>query len=361
MERMFISTGKHFSNENIINSILGQGETHPFADDLRQAGYAVHVLPNIDLSRRSRKSLRDLVKAREIDVVHVHTEKNYLQTVLACRLALGPRGKVIRTVHNVFMATGFWRVKRFAQALLADRLVFALIAPSPDVAANERTLGRSAQVIYNWVDDRYSELASLRSGRKANEQPLALIVGNCSDIKNHSRALRAISATNHHLIHFGNEAGASQEEIDLLNALDLQHRLVGRGTHAPDDALKVADYYAMPSRNEGMPVALAEALVSGVPAFVSDAPGLRWAKGLTGVTCLAEDDGAWMHALQSGNVGATVAGAGSVDFSAARGARQYADIYRAASTVKIASLRRTAAPKLARVTSSVGAAGDEKE
>ena len=53
----------------------------------------------------------------------------------------------------------------------------------------------------------------------------------------------------------------------------------------------------MPSLHEGMPVALAEALVVGLPSVVSDAPGFRWASVLDGVTALPHDVDQWTRAI----------------------------------------------------------------
>lgn len=329
MERMLVASARHFSSEGVTSVVLGQGTDHPFASDLRLAGYDVRTIEKVGLSFASVRQLRRLATEEQIDVIHIHTEADYLRTVLACRIALGRGGALVRTVHSVFAARGSWRVSRYLQALVADRLVFRVVAPSPDVAENEKTIGRSTSVVYNWVDDRYLEIRAERSARSPNPGLLGLIVGNCSNIKNHERALRAAVSSTHDVIHIGDEKGASAEELALLDQLDAAGRLVARGVRSPEHSLQLADYFMMPSRHEGMGVALAEALVAGVPALISDAPGLQWAKGMSGVIALPQRDESWLAALESGRIEAAQ-GPTTVDFTAARGAREYSDIYRKA-------------------------------
>lgn len=330
MERMLASAASHFRDENIVTIVLGQGDYHPFADELRASGCEVRILPAVGASWSGARALRTLVRELAVDVIHIHTEGNYLRTALACRMALGAQGRLVRTVLSVFDARGSWFVKRWLQALIADRMVSALIAPSPDVATNERKIGRKARVIYNWVDDRFFAISEERRKRvrAAGDAPLAVIVGNCSEIKHHELALHALMRTTHRLIHLGDERGASAEELALLHELESDGRLVGRGVHPPDAALRRADYFMMPSRHEGMSVALAEALVAGVPALVNDVPGQRWASQLGGVSVLREDEHAWISALEGWQNGDASVGPIAIDFSAARGAREYAELYR---------------------------------
>jgi glycosyltransferase involved in cell wall biosynthesis len=333
MERMLASSSDYFRGENITNIILGQGDEHPFADELRACGYDVREMSSVADSLGNAWALRKLVRELEVDVIHIHTEGNYLRTTFACKVALGSRGGLIRTVHSVFEAKGTWRIKRLLQALAADRMLSSLVVPSPDVDINERKLGRRARVIYNWVDDRFFAMRAAHDfrARVKGESPLALIVGNCSDIKHHELALRALVSSTHSVIHLGDELGASSEELALLKELEIDGRLVDRGVHPPDEALGRADYFMIPSRHEGMSVALAEALVAGLPALVNDVPGLRWARCMNGVSVLPEIESAWASGLPGWRSETINAGPLAIDFSAMRGAREYAELYRAAA------------------------------
>lgn len=329
---MLVTSAEAFRREAVHNIIVGQGIGHSFEAELRASGYDVRTIPPIAGSLANVLSFRRLVRRLGVDVIHIHTEGNYLRTVLAAKWSIGRRGVVVRTVHNVFEAKGRWLASRFIQALVGDRFISALIAPSPEVAFNERKLFRNAQVIFNWVDDLFFGISEQRQALpdRTDNVPIAVIVGNCSPIKHHELALKAVLSSNHQLIHVGNESGASDDELALLESLEKSDRLIGRGVNSPNSALLVADYFAMSSRHEGMPVALAEALTAGVPALVNDAPGLRWAGGMDGVSVLPDEEGAWCRAIANWRNGGTPPAAPTIDFSAARGAREYAQVYRLA-------------------------------
>lgn len=331
MERMLLSGSRYFKEQGVSSWVLGQGAEHPFQSELESAGYKVQTCSSAARSWNDFLRLRKFVQEVEFDVIHIHTEGNYLRTVLASRFALGRHGSIVRTVHNVFAAGGMWRLRRLLQGLVADRFVRILIAPSPDVAENEKANLRRMKVIYNWVDDSFLPLRNLRAKNSLSGQtaPKALIVGNCSRIKNHEQALGAVCDSDHLLIHLGDERESSAAEREMLDELQNSNRLVRRGVQQPLMALMEADCFLMSSRHEGMPVALAEALVAGVPAVVSDAPGLRWSRGLEGVIMLPDDDAAWTNALMTRAYAvANGTPAPMPDFSASRGAHRYAEVYR---------------------------------
>ena len=331
MERMLVSAADAFAGQEVVGIVVGQGVGHPFAEELEAAGYAVRIIPAVRTPAGASALVRMLRRERP-DVVHVHTEGFFLPTVLLCLIGMRTR-RIVHTVHNVFSGTRGWRLRRRIQQALADRLLSEVVAPSPDVQDNERGFGRRTTLVYNWVDRRFLDLAGLRAlrPRSVGEQRL-LLVGNCNDAKNHELALRAVLRQGGAVLHVGDESGASGEESRLLARLAADGRLLRRGVQPPDDAILEADAYLMPSRNEGMGVALAEAISAGLPSLVADAPGLRWADGQPGVRVLALDDSAWEAALQQIGKGTAeeVRASEPVDFSPERGAREYAAAYRRA-------------------------------
>ena len=331
MERMLVSAADDFRNEGVVAHVYGLARGSTFTDELRQAGYEVMLGVPVGRSLSAARALRRIVTERQIDVIHIHTEGNWLQTVLASRLAVaGRRGAIVRTVHNNFLASGRWFASRRMQSMLGDRFVHAIVAPSPDVAEQERSIGRECQVIFNWVDDRMTALRDRREPRPLGARAEhAVIVGNCSDIKRHELALEAIWASGLQVSHIGDEGGASAEELEWLRRFGEANRLVWRGTRPPDDALIDGDIYCMPSRFEGFGVAFAEALVAGLPCLVSDSPGLRWARAIDGVQLLPDDTAAWEVALEESPVDSPPTLPSGVDLSASRGAHEYAALYRA--------------------------------
>lgn len=325
MERMFVSSAPHFEALGVEVVVVGQGEDHPFAAELERAGLRVRSIASTR-SRDGRAQWASLLRQERPDVVHLHPEGNYLVNVVTTRRAVR-RTPIIRTVHNVFKPSGLGWLRRWIQAKLTDVLVARVVTCGPDVQANERAFGRRVDLIYNWVDDRFYETTDAR-GHDHEGAPLAVLVGNCSSIKNHERALEPLLRHGYRVAHYGNETGASPTELSLLNTFADNGVLTARGVGDPREALQSADIFVMPSRHEGMSVALAEALVCKVPCLVNRVPGLAWSDGLALVRVVDDTDEAWDAAISDGPAAATASGGSAeVDFSAARGAREYVAVY----------------------------------
>lgn len=328
MERMFESASEHFRAAGTETIIVGQGSDHPHAPELTRVGYRVEVIPSIKTYRGVSAWARLLVEVQP-DVVHIHTEGAFVVSVSVAKAVL-PKTPIVRTIHSIFRPTGKAKVSRRLQGLLADRAVAAFIAVSPDVRDNERSYKRNAQMIFNWVDDKYfgirSTRASLTPGR-----PAAVIVGNSSPIKNQILALQAVHASGLDLYFHGDEATATADEVQILDALEGEGRLRYRGTGDPGDSLIHGTVFLLPSQFEGFGIALAEALVSGVPAFVNDAPGLHWARSFPNVTVLQPDQHAWNIAIKTAEQKpfspASTSGSLPIDLSAARGVNEYLRLY----------------------------------
>lgn len=324
MERMLASAAQDFAEQGIRSIVIGQGEGHPFRDDLANAGYDVRVVPSLR-TLAGCFALSRIVSAERPDVVHIHTESAFLPAVLSSYLSA--RTRVVRTVHSVFRPHGKAAVSRRVQAMLADRFVAQFVAPSPDVAKNELNWNRKLQVIYNWVSSDYIA-AKRHSG--SNASPLhAILVGNCASVKNHEFALKHLMAKGYVVSHHGNEAHATALEREMLESLASQGRLRYRGSEPPLQSLKNGGVFVLPSLHEGMSVALAEAIAVGTPCLVADSIGLSWAKGIQGVEhiSLLEED-AWSSALRETGYLPVAGGSAPPDLSPRRGAEEYAELYR---------------------------------
>jgi glycosyltransferase involved in cell wall biosynthesis len=187
------------------------------------------------------------------------------------------------------------------------------------------------QVVYNWVDDRFFRLRGTREVSRGNQEIrsglVGCLVGNCSSIKRHELALAAMAEVGHLVLHIGSEANIDVSETNVLNRLTEDERIVFRGIGAPEDWLEKADYFLLPSRTEGMSVALAEAIVAGLPCVVADVPGLQWARKVPGVTMVEANEEVWISAIRSTPFETLKTRIEDLDLSARRGAAEYAAIY----------------------------------
>jgi glycosyltransferase involved in cell wall biosynthesis len=338
MEKMLASAQPVFRSLGIRSFVVGQGLRHPFAQALMHSGVGVLEVPGRIFHRKNRRIFRSFVANNEIDVIHIHTEGQNLLSFLECRRALGIHARIVVTVHSIFDAKGAWRLSRWVQSRLVDRVVQTFVAPTEDVAAVERrVLKRRIEVIPNWVDDSFTSGQKSRdlllSAENESNITTAVIVGNCAPVKRHELAFAAIQTLGHSVMHFGDEAGASPDELIQMNELELAGQLLHRGSGPPLTGLITGDYFIIPSAREGMSVALAEAITVGIPCIVADSPGLQWARACKGVEFvssnkLSDDASAsYIDAIQLA-IGRRSEVPEGFDLTASRGAAQYAEVYR---------------------------------
>lgn len=339
MERMLVSAAPYWKEAGWQADIIGQGKDHPFAENLTSAGYRVDYVRWL----RTAAGLGDLarlLRASRPDVIHLHTEEAHGPVSLVARATL-PNVGLVRTVHGMFRFRGVTVPRRRLQHTMARLARTRHVAPSQDVADNEReNWGLTCQVIENWVADEFSQDSQVDRGPTAVEEPLRVaMVGNCSEVKNHPVVLRAaLGLPGVVIVHVGGTSGQTEGERVLVRQLEGQSRLEMLGPRTDvTPILENAQVFAMPSRREGMGVALAEALCRGLPCLISDAPGLRWAAHEPGVL-VARDTSDWVailrrlsddEAFRSATACAAQAGTASQRerFSARRGVGEYATVY----------------------------------
>jgi glycosyltransferase involved in cell wall biosynthesis len=325
MERMLASGNSKFKELGVRNAVVGRGPKHPYSEALRGLGIDVSELSSYRPWTSSGGELRKVLRESKPDIIHIHTEGDWFLTVLAIRLSSAWKTPIVRTIHSVFSPTGNKRIKRRIQALIADSQVLAFIAPSIEIVDNEKSYGRSVQYVHNWVDDSFLKLASSRP-KKANHNKVAMLVGNCSEIKNHEIALEAVLATGWKIVHLGDEQNCSQREKTLLDELAKSEQLIFRGVSSPLEFMGEANLFLMPSIKEGFGIALAEALSAGVESVISDSESFRWTEGIDGVTRLPLSDQAWKRFLTEWEKPAHVR-LGHWDFAPDKGVAVYYEVY----------------------------------
>lgn len=297
-ESMLLGARPVFAEHGFDGEILSTGgEVGSFAPNLREAGYRVHHIPFAKNPEFFFRVYR-LMRCGRYGVIHLHTERaNFWIGLVA--LAAGP-GRVIRAIHNAFAFSGGLRWRRRFQRRTLDRLGIIHVVGGLNVQEAELELyGLRTRLVPNWYDSRRfappgkEERNSAREslGIDAGETVLASI-GNCSEIKNHSVLIEAIArlpaASRPLYLHVGTEE-PEQPERTLAESLGVEHRV--RFLGAVDDLRPIyfaSDVYTMPSLHEGRSVAALEALATGLPALLTDVPGLRDLRDVYPSLCYAE-------------------------------------------------------------------------
>lgn len=312
-----------------------------FAEDLRSAGYG--VLHDGAPLRRVPARLRHLVATGRYDVVHLHAERGNFYFALA---ALSAGAAVVRTVHGIFGFQGLLRAERTLQRLILSRVGVLHVCVGSSTADNERRrFGNPSEIVENWYDGSFrpptpQERVRARTALGLDHRDMvAVSVGNCAPVKRHEAILEAMAhpAGPPHLVylHVGEE-DVECSERGLAARLGVADRVRFLGRGHPLTALHAADVFVMPSVREGLGLAAVEALATGLPAVLADAPGLRDVAGASPAASLTDVAPEHLAAAISSAARPPLgvrAGAGGESrtlqdrFGMPRGVARYAEVY----------------------------------
>ncbi len=267
---------------------------HQLEDTLESEGVRIYRLPVGSLAELASPSgisrLKEIVRTASPDIIHGHLYHGEMTAALASALTRVP---MVATRHSCGLE--FNGLRRFL-AVLASSRVGALIAVSRDAAEEARGTGVSADrvtVVHNGVDtgrfvpldgpDRDESkrhlIRDLFPGEVPDRPVLIGAAGALKKVKNYPLSILAVSrllsldpGLRGSLRFVIAGEGDMREELERLVAKEgLEGHIAMPGyLGGLDDYFPCLDIFLMTSITEGVPIALLEAMSSGVACLASD-------------------------------------------------------------------------------------------
>ena len=286
-ERVILEVAKHLPPLNYHPIIGVPYEVNQAIPELahvaKEAGYEVALFPiksAFDLA--ALKTIKHFVQDNNVDIIHSHGYREDFYALLS-----RTKAKLVATNH-LWKRTTF-KLKLYAalDAFLLKRFE-AIIAVSEPVKCDMLNQGISEQkitVIANGIDpDNYLPIENKLDIKKSLNIPTEhFIFGTLSSLTVEKGIAHAISAfanakqsvSNIHLLVVG--AG---EQLKQLEALRDKYQLTDAITFAGrrsdvNNMLNVMDVFVLPSLNEGLPMAMLEAMAAQkavIASAVGDVP-----------------------------------------------------------------------------------------
>ena len=288
-------------------SITSDERVREFKKELEEMGIEVFDTPiprsvfKIGQIIAAYKMVKKLIEERHYQIVHCHSPIGGVVARLACRNARKNGTKVIYTGHGFHFFKGaplanwmlFYPVER-----LCSYLTDVIITINQEDYTRAKSW-KSCKVEYVpgigvHTEDILNEKVERDKMRKefgfANDDFVFMSTGQVSVRKNHEVIVRAISNVKNRRIKYIIVGFGEKEDYlkNLAKELGVYDRIVFAGYRSDvSKLLHAVDAFAFPSLQEGLPVALMEAMAAGLPVVCSKIRG--------NVDLIENDKGGFMY------------------------------------------------------------------
>ena len=275
-------------------SITSQERVNEYREELKAQGIGTYQIPiprsikKIGNIVSSYKLIKRLVEEKKYKIVHCHSPIGGVICRLACRKARKRFGtKVIYTAHGFHFFKGAsksaWLIY-YPIEKVCSKYTDILITINQEDYQNAQKMNAGKVEYIPGIGVHTEEIKNIVVDREAirsmfgfaNEDFVFMSTGQISIRKNHELFIRALAKIDDRRVKYL-IAGFGEEEERLkrlVEKLGLQDRVIFAGyRNDVKELLHSVDAFAFPSLQEGLPVALMEAMAAGLPILASKIRG----------------------------------------------------------------------------------------
>jgi glycosyltransferase involved in cell wall biosynthesis len=292
------------------HDVVGACAEGPLLDDVRAEGFRVIAIPFVrrlsPLAHiRAFQSLVAILRHEKPDLVHAHMPISGFLARLAARIAGVP--KVAYTCHGFLFnhAASSWprRLLSLGMEWVAARATDVFLTVSEAEARDARRLhiAAHAEPVRNGRDPAVfhpDAAARMRIREELGVPQDRVVIIAVSRLVWHkgypelAAAMRSVPETELWVVgeRLDSDRGADMEALLRSAGLDDRLRMLGYRTDVPA-LLAAADIFTLPSRFEGLPMSVIEAMLTGLPVVATNVrgPAEQVIDGETGL-CVAAGD-----------------------------------------------------------------------
>lgn len=240
---------------------------------------------------RAWRMLKDIIDSGEYDIIHCHTPVGAMLTRLAARKARKRGTKVIYTAHGFHFFRGAprknWLLYYPVERLLSRWTDVLVTINREDFARAKRFSAQKVCCVpgvgidLSTFEANAQQRAALRSRIREqlhvpHDAAVVLSVGELSVRKNHHIMIRALAQMPRKDVYYVicGRGPLLQQLRQLADELGVAERVIFTGfCDNVKEFYPAADVFVFPSLQEGLPVALMEAMASGLPVVCTDIRG----------------------------------------------------------------------------------------
>jgi len=286
-ERWILSLIKYF-DVSIVESLVGavvddNANKAPLCDESKKLGFeSVRIKSGGRYSFDSVLNLRKIIKEKQIDIVHSHGYKTDLLSLLA---TTGLKCKTVSTPHGWTQDPDF-KLKIYE---IMDRMIFpffdAVVPLSEglmDSLVHIPKLSNKLTLITNGVDigevEELNDIAPEITKLKADGYQVIGYIGRLVHGKGLDTFIHGLAKLTD-LKWKAILIGEGEQELELRQLVkekSLDDQIAFLGFRADRlSLLKGFDVFVLPSKSEGIPRCIMEAMAAEVPVVASNIPGCR--------------------------------------------------------------------------------------